>query len=60
MPKLKAGDAAPDFTLPSADGSPVTASDAAWSINRAKDLEGGWGFLMTPVTSVTASVNELR
>jgi len=38
-----------------ADGTPVTASDAAWSINRAKDLEGGWGFLITPVTSITAA-----
>ncbi|GAA3560608.1 ABC transporter substrate-binding protein [Microlunatus spumicola] len=38
-----------------ADGSPVTASDAAWSINRARALEGGWGFLITPVTSITAS-----
>ncbi|SEQ55592.1 ABC transporter substrate-binding protein [Microlunatus flavus] len=38
-----------------ADGTAVTASDAAWSINRARALEGGWGFLITPVTSVTAS-----
>ena len=38
-----------------ADGSPVTASDAAWSINRSRALEGGWGFLITPVTSVTAT-----
>lgn len=29
-----------------ADGTPVTAQDAAWSIKRAKDLEGGWGFLI--------------
>jgi len=38
-----------------ADGTPVTASDAAWSIDRARNVEGGWGFLITPVTSVTAT-----
>ncbi len=37
------------------DGTPVTAQDAAWSINRAKNLDGGWGFLITPVASITAS-----
>ena len=37
------------------DGTPVTAQDAAWSINRAKNLDGGWGFLITAVTSITAS-----
>ena len=37
------------------DGTPVTAQDAAWSINRAKDLKGGWGFLVTAVKSITAS-----
>jgi peptide/nickel transport system substrate-binding protein len=37
-----------------ADGTPVTAQDAAWSINRAKNLDGGWGFLVTPVKSITA------
>lgn len=36
------------------DGSPVLASDVAWSINRAKKYTGGWGFLITEVTSVTA------
>ena len=36
------------------DGSPVLASDAAYSINRANALEDGWGFLMTAVTDVSA------
>ncbi|HEX5120837.1 MAG TPA: ABC transporter substrate-binding protein [Pseudonocardiaceae bacterium] len=36
------------------DGSPVTAQDAVWSINRAKALDGGWGFLITAVKSITA------
>ncbi len=36
------------------DGTPVTAQDAAWSINRARNLDGGWGFLVTAVKSVTA------
>ena len=38
-----------------ADGSPVTAADAVWSIKRSRALEGGWGFLIIPVTSITAS-----
>ena len=38
-----------------ADGTPVTAQDAVWSINRAKDVDGGWGFLITPVTGITAT-----
>ena len=29
------------------DGCPVTAQDAAFSILRAKNTEGGWGFLLT-------------
>ncbi|HST17275.1 MAG TPA: ABC transporter substrate-binding protein [Gaiellaceae bacterium] len=37
------------------DGSPVTAADAAYSILRAKNLKGGWGFLLDSVTSVKAS-----
>lgn len=37
-----------------ADGTPVTAQDAVWSIQRAKKLDGGWGFLLTSVSSVTA------
>ena len=36
------------------DGSSVTASDVAYSINRAKKYDGGWGFLITAVKSVTA------
>ena len=36
------------------DGSPVLASDVAWSINRAKAYDGGWGFLITAVSSITA------
>jgi peptide/nickel transport system substrate-binding protein len=36
------------------DGSPVTASDVAYSINRAKNYKGGWGFLITAVSSITA------
>ena len=38
-----------------ADGTPVTAADAVWSINRARAVDGGWGFLITPVTSITAT-----
>ncbi|HEY0932285.1 MAG TPA: ABC transporter substrate-binding protein [Trebonia sp.] len=36
------------------DGTPVTAQDAVWSINRARNLTGGWGFLITAVKSITA------
>ena len=36
------------------DGSPVTASDVIFSFNRTRNLSGGWGFLVTPVTAVTA------
>jgi peptide/nickel transport system substrate-binding protein len=36
------------------DGTPVTAQDAVWSIERARKLSGGWGFLITAVKSVTA------
>lgn len=38
-----------------ADGTAVTAADAVFSLNRAKDLEGGWGFLLTAVKSITAT-----
>ncbi len=38
-----------------ADGSPVTAQDAVWSIDRARKFDGGWGFLLQPVKSITAS-----
>jgi peptide/nickel transport system substrate-binding protein len=37
------------------DGATITASDVAWSINRAKAYKGGWGFLIEAVTSVTAT-----
>jgi len=37
------------------DGSAVTAADAKWSIERAKALTGGWGFLLEPVKAVTAT-----
>jgi peptide/nickel transport system substrate-binding protein len=36
------------------DGSPITAQDAAFSINRARAFKGGWGFLITAVKSITA------
>jgi peptide/nickel transport system substrate-binding protein len=36
------------------DGTPLTAQDAAFSINRSKALKGGWGFLLDAVKSVTA------
>lgn len=39
-----------------ADGTPVTAQDAKWSIERARDGEdSAWGFLITPVTDITAT-----
>jgi peptide/nickel transport system substrate-binding protein len=38
-----------------ADGTPVTAKDAAWSIQRARDLDGGWGFLMESVSDIKAT-----
>jgi peptide/nickel transport system substrate-binding protein len=36
------------------DGTTVTAQDVAWSIGRARNLDGGWGFLLTAVKSITA------
>jgi peptide/nickel transport system substrate-binding protein len=36
------------------DGSPLTAQDAVYSIMRAKNLKGGWGFLLDAVKSITA------
>jgi len=36
------------------DGSPVTASDVVYSIDRSRKFAGGWGFLLTPVKTVTA------
>ncbi|MDR0783297.1 MAG: ABC transporter substrate-binding protein [Propionibacteriaceae bacterium] len=39
-----------------ADGTPVTADDVVWSIERANAYEGGWGFLLEkPVKSITAT-----
>ncbi|KRE60790.1 ABC transporter substrate-binding protein [Nostocoides sp. Soil756] len=39
-----------------ADGTPVTAQDAKWSIERARSGEdSAWGFLITPVTDITAT-----
>lgn len=35
------------------DGSPLTAEDVAFSIKRAIDQTGSWGFLFSPVTDVT-------
>src|SRR5215813_7242100 len=36
------------------DGSPVTASDVAFSLIRSRNYKGGWGFLLTPVKTITA------
>jgi peptide/nickel transport system substrate-binding protein len=36
------------------DGSAVTASDIVYSIDRARKFDGGWGFLITPVKSISA------
>lgn len=39
-----------------ADGTPVTAQDAKWSIERARSGEASaWGFLITPVTDIAAT-----
>lgn len=40
------------------DGSPITSKDVVWSFNRARAVEDGWGFLVTPVTGVTAPDDE--
>ncbi len=37
------------------DGSPITAQDAVYSIDRARKYDGGWGFLITAVKAITAS-----
>ena len=34
------------------DGSPMTADDVVFSLTRAIDQKGSWGFLFSPVTSV--------
>jgi peptide/nickel transport system substrate-binding protein len=36
------------------NGSPVTASDVVFSINRSRTFAGGWGFLLTAVKTITA------
>ncbi|HEY7430222.1 MAG TPA: ABC transporter substrate-binding protein [Streptosporangiaceae bacterium] len=38
-----------------ADGTPLTADDVVFSLNRSRNLEGGWGFLLTPVKKITAT-----
>ena len=35
------------------DGSPMTAEDVVFSLKRAIDQTGSWGFLFSPVTDVT-------
>jgi peptide/nickel transport system substrate-binding protein len=35
------------------DGSPLTADDVVFSLTRAIDQKGSWGFLFSPVKSVT-------
>jgi peptide/nickel transport system substrate-binding protein len=37
-----------------ADGSPVTAADVVYSIERSRKFSGGWGFLLTAVKAITA------
>src|SRR6185437_14036440 len=36
------------------DGSPVTAADVVYSIDRSRKFSGGWGFLLTAVKTITA------
>ena len=36
------------------NGSPVTASDAVYSIERSRAFAGGWGFLLTAVKTISA------
>jgi peptide/nickel transport system substrate-binding protein len=36
------------------NGQPVLASDVVYSIDRSRKFAGGWGFLLTPVKTVTA------
>jgi peptide/nickel transport system substrate-binding protein len=37
------------------NGTPVTANDVVYSIDRARKYPGGWGFLLTAVKKVTAT-----
>src|SRR5438874_9218911 len=36
------------------NGSPVTAADVVYSIQRSRKFSGGWGFLLTAVKTITA------
>jgi peptide/nickel transport system substrate-binding protein len=36
------------------NGTPVTASDVVYSIQRSRAFSGGWGFLLTAVKTITA------
>ena len=36
------------------NGSPVTAADVVYSIQRSRAFSGGWGFLLTAVKAITA------
>src|SRR5580693_9473821 len=36
------------------NGMPVTANDVVYSIQRSRAFKGGWGFLLTPVKTITA------
>ncbi len=36
------------------NGSPLTASDVVYSIERSRAFTGGWGFLLTAVKTITA------
>jgi peptide/nickel transport system substrate-binding protein len=36
------------------NGTPVTASDVVYSIQRSRAFSGGWGFLLTAVKAITA------
>src|SRR5215813_9995321 len=37
------------------DGTPLTAEDVAFSLNRSRNYKGGWGFLLTPVKTIKAT-----
>jgi peptide/nickel transport system substrate-binding protein len=36
------------------NGTPVTASDVVFSVDRSRKFAGGWGFLLTAVKNITA------
>ncbi len=55
--KISNGGLTYTFTLRDAqfsDGTPLTASDVAFSLTRSRNYKGGWGFLLTPVKTITA------